>query len=165
MMSISPPCGQATSLFTVQKAGQVAQPVGICEMSSTIIESPNLSFEEMWMLGRPRAPGGTTFELSACMKNFFPFAETRLDSSNGKVKRAWIRTMYKVSADSIFQALVIHITVGWVILMEIVPIATHEVSALPLLCETVGHGAHALNERERMRNEDCVFGSHNRDTT
>ena len=67
MMSISPPFGQGPAWLTVQKAGQVAQPVGICEMSSTIIEPPNEAFEEMRTLARPRVEEETTFELSARM--------------------------------------------------------------------------------------------------
>ena len=75
MMSISPPVGHGPLWLSVQKAGQVAQPSGMCSTSMIVTESPYALLEWMRILSRPREPGRTRLVWSARMTNFVSEAE------------------------------------------------------------------------------------------
>jgi len=79
MMSISPPAGHGPCWLRVQKAGQVAQPAGMCAKSRTNIASSYAVCEEMRTLSRPRADGSTMDQSSARMTNLSPVAKKKVD--------------------------------------------------------------------------------------
>ena len=90
MMSISPPAGHGPCWLKDQKAGQVAQPAGICARSSTKIASSYALCEEMRMLSRPRALGPTMDQSSARITNVSLSAKTKVPvkwNPNGRKKR------------------------------------------------------------------------------
>src|SRR5216684_7579673 len=72
MMSISPPEGHGPAWLRVQKAGQVAQPAGMCARSRTNIASSYALCEEKRTLSRPRAVELTMDQSSARMMNLSP---------------------------------------------------------------------------------------------
>jgi hypothetical protein len=95
MISISPPAGHGPAWLRVQKAGQVAQPVGMCAKSRTKIASSYAFCEEMRMLSRPRADGSTVDQSSARMVNLPSPAESRSnDLSEERRRKSRAKTYY-----------------------------------------------------------------------
>jgi hypothetical protein len=152
MMSISPPLGHGPFSLRVQKAGQVAQPAGMCARSSTIKASSYAVFEEMRMLSRPRALGSTMLTSSARIKNLFPTTEGRKsvsqDSDSDGRRSAGRRTVCQIFANGIGFAHIVNAAMGGVIFGLPVP-ALIEVFANPLVLETeLRTCTRALYERE-----------------
>ena len=87
MISISPPAGHGPAWLRVQKAGQVAQPVGMCARSRTNIPSLYAFCEVMRKLSRPRADASTVDQSSTRIVNVPPSAESRSNDLNEERRR------------------------------------------------------------------------------
>ena len=160
MMSISPPEGHGPAWLRVQKAGQVAQPAGMCARSRTNIASSYALCEEMRTLSRPRAVELTMDQSSARMMNLSPSTKKNkmsvdpndsnsegLGDPEERKRERKIRTARQIVAYCFFLAHIVDAAMGRVVLSLPVP-ALEEVGADPLVLEIEDIRAGELSERE-----------------